>query len=166
MNRASIRAAGAALRLKLERALHARTLFPVLAAGVLLAGCQPKPAAVVETPDYIPPHAGPPPAATCTVAPFHVPDGGTTDVAITVSNEGGYCAAKLTAASGKPFDAPLVPVLPLHGTPRVIRYNGHTSVEYTPEPGYNGHDSFIVKLILRGQPGYTTLNMSVTVQGH
>jgi hypothetical protein len=36
-------------------------------------------------------------------------------------------------------------------------------VEYTPEPGFSGHDSFIVKLILKGQPGYTTLNMSVTV---
>jgi hypothetical protein len=150
----------------LERALHARTLSTILAISVLLAGCQPPPAPPPAALAPLPPHAGPPPAATCQVAPFAVPDGGTTNVSVTVSNEGGYCAAKLTASSGKPFDAPLVPVLPLHGTPHVIKYNGQTSVEYTPTAGYLGHDSFIVKLILRGQPGYTTLNMSVTVQGH
>jgi hypothetical protein len=37
-------------------------------------------------------------------------------------------------------------------------------VEYTATPGYVGHDGFIVKLILKGQPGYTTLNVSVDVQ--
>jgi hypothetical protein len=148
----------------LERALHARTLSSFLAVGIALAGCAPKPGApLAEAPAALPPHAGPPPAATCHVEPFKVPDGGSTTVNLTVSNEGGYCAATLTAGNGRPFDAPLVPVLPLHGTPRVIKYNGQTSVEYTPEPGFSGHDSFIVKLILKGQPGYTTLNMSVTV---
>ncbi len=146
--------------------MHARTLSTILAIGVLVAGCQPPAAPPPAAPPPLPPHAGPPPAAVCQVAPFSVPDGGTTNVSLTVSNEGGYCAAKLTAANGNPFDAPLVPVLPLHGTPRVIKYNGQTSVEYTPNAGYTGHDSFVVKLILRGKPGYTTLNMSVTVQGH
>ena len=146
--------------------MHARTLLPLLAIGVLLAACQPKappPAAALPP---LPPHAGPPPAATCQVTPFTVSDGGTATVAVTVSNEGGYCAAKLTASSGKPFDAPLVTAMPLHGTPYVTKYNGQTSVEYTPETGFAGHDSFVVKLILRGKPGYTTLNMSVTVQPH
>ena len=148
--------------------MHARTLLPLLAIGVLLAGCQPKAPPPQAAPPPLPPHAGPPPAATCQVAPFTVPDGGAATVAVTVSNEGGYCAAKLTASSGKPFDAPLVPAsgMPLHGTPYVTKYNGQTSVEYTPERGFVGHDSFVVKLILRGKPGYTTLNMSVTVQGH
>jgi hypothetical protein len=148
----------------LERALHARTLFSCLAASVLLASCAPKQAAPAAEPDALPPHAGPPPAASCTVAPFHVADGGTTAVNMTLGNDGGYCAATLTAASGRPFDAPLVPVKPLHGTPRVVRYNGRTSVEYTPDPGFSGHDAFVVKLILRGQPGYTVLNMSVDVK--
>jgi hypothetical protein len=106
-----------------------------------------------------------PPAAAraCTVAPFQVTDGGTAAVSMTLSNEGGYCAATLTAASGKPYDAPLVPTLPLHGTPRVIKYNGHTSVEYIPNVGYVGHDSFVVHLEVRGKPGYTTLNVSAEV---
>ena len=83
-----------------------------------------------------------------------------------VSNEGGYCAATLTAASGQPFDAPLVPVLPRHGTPRIVKYDGKTSVEYTPETGYVGADSFTVHLIVKGQPNDTTLNVSVTVSSH
>ena len=144
--------------------MHARTLSCLLAAAVLLARCAPPAAPPQASPQALPPHAGPPPAVVCNVAPFHVGDGGVANVQITVSGEGGYCAAKLTAASGRPYDAPLVPVLPLHGTPRVIKYNGQTSVEYTPEPGFAGHDSFVVKLIIRGVPGYTTLNMSVTVQ--
>jgi hypothetical protein len=96
--------------------------------------------------------------------PFAVKDGGTANVSITLSNEGGYCAATLTADSGQPYAVGLVPVMPLHGITRVVKYNGKTSVEYSPQPGYSGHDSFIVKLIVRSQPGYTVLNMSVNVE--
>ena len=81
-----------------------------------------------------------------------------------VSNEGGYCAATLVSDEGVPFSAPLEPVVALHGVTRVVRYNGRTSVEYTPQPGFAGHDSFVVRLIIRGKPGYTTLNLSVNVQ--
>jgi hypothetical protein len=133
--------------------------------AVLLQGCaQPPAPQPPPPPPPLPHHAGPPPAKTCTVAPFSVKDGGTADVQMTVSNEGGYCAATLTAASGQPFDAPLVPVPPLHGVPRVVKYNGKTSVEYSAQPGYVGHDNFTVKLIIRGQPGFTTLNVSVVVK--
>ncbi len=97
------------------------------------------------------------------MSPFKVVDGGSADIGMTVSNEGGYCAASLTAANGKPFDAPLVPVVPEHGTPRVVKYNGKTSVEFTPNVGYIGHDSFVVHLLLHGMTGHTTLNMSVNV---
>jgi hypothetical protein len=141
----------------------------VMAGGATLAlvlqGCaQPAAAPQAAAPAPLPPHAGPPPARLCTVAPFSVKTGGTADVAMVVSNEGGYCAATLTADSGQPYDAPLVHVEPLHGIDHIVKYNGKTSVEYTPQPGYVGHDSFVARLIERGQPGYTTLNVSVTVQ--
>jgi hypothetical protein len=138
-------------------------LAPIIGMGALLAGCA-KPPVPVEVLAPLPPHLGPPPAANCIVAPFHVADGGTADIAMTVSNDGGYCAAALTAANGQPFDAPLVPQKPAHGDDSVVQYNHKTSVEYTATPGYVGHDGFIVKLILKGQPGYTTLNVSVDVQ--
>jgi hypothetical protein len=133
--------------------------------AIVLAGCQaaPKPPPPAPPPP-LPPHIGPPAAASCNVAPFHVADGGTTDVVMVVGNDGGYCAATLTDAAGAPYDAPLVPVLPEHGTPRVVKYNGKTSVEYTPNAGFVGHDSFVVHLLLKGQAGHTTLNLSVDVR--
>jgi len=139
----------------------------VVALGVVLAGCKPPPPPVTAPPPPppLPPHIGPGPAARCNVAPFKVTDGGTTAISMSVSNEGGYCAATLTTAAGQPFDAPLVPVVPVHGTPRVVKYNGHTSVEYAPNAGYVGGDSFVVRLIIKGKPGYTTLNVAVTVGG-
>lgn len=136
---------------------------PLLIASLLVA-CAKPPAPVAEAPTRLPPHLGPPPAAQCSVAPFHVADGGTASIAMAVSNDGGYCAATLTAASGQPFDAPLVPAKPAHGDEAVVKYNGRTSVEYAATPGFVGHDSFIVHLILKGQSGYTTLNVGVDVR--
>lgn len=143
-------------------------LLPLLALGIglgaLLAGCAKPPVPIAEAPPPLPPHLGPPPAASCVVAPFKVADGGTATVAMTLSNDGGFCAAALTAASGEPFDAPLVPAKPQHGDETVVKYNGKTSVEYTATPGYVGHDSFVVHLIIKDKPGYTTLNVNVDVQ--
>ncbi len=137
--------------------------FCLLASMLALASCA-HPPPPPPPPPPLPPHLGPPAAAECSVAPFKVIDGGTMDVQMTMSSEGGYCAATLTAANGKPFDAPLEPVPPRFGHARVIRYNGKTSVEYTPRGGFTGTDSFTVRLIERGQAGYTTLNVRVTVQ--
>lgn len=97
------------------------------------------------------------------VAPFSVADGGSATVNMTLVNDGGYCAARATAGSGKPFDAPLVPVPPSHGTAAVWRYDGKTSVEYVPDAGFAGSDQFVTKLIIAGKPGYTTLTVAVTV---
>ena len=141
---------------------------PVLSALVLCAvlqGCA-KPEAPPPPPPAapLPPHAGPPAARQCSVVPFTIKDGGSADVTMTLSSEGGYCAASLLSDEAVPFAVGLVPVPPLHGVSRVVHYNGKTSVEYSPQPGFVGHDSFIVKLIVRGKPGYTTLSMSVNVK--
>jgi hypothetical protein len=147
--------------------VHPRLLvssfLPLLGLGMLLAGCAKPPAPVAEAPAALPPHLGPPPAANCVVAPFHVADGGTADIAISLSNDGGFCAAALTDSAGAPYDAPLVPEKPLHGEDSVVQYNGKTSVEYAANAGFVGKDRFVVKLIVKGQPGYTTLNVSVDV---
>jgi hypothetical protein len=135
----------------------------VAGAVALQAGCAPKAPPPAPPPPPLPPHLGPPPAATCVVAPFTVADGGTANVSMTLTNDGGYCAATLTAGSGRPYDAPLETLPPQHGAAHVVKYNGRTSVEYVPEPGFAGHDSFTVRLIVRGMPGYTTLQVAVTV---
>jgi hypothetical protein len=135
-----------------------------LALGLLLSACQKPIVPVVEVPPVLPPHLGPPPAATCTVSPFKVADGGTVTVAMTISNDGGYCAAALANNAGQPYDAPLVPARALHGDETVVKYNGKTSIEYTAHPGYVGPDTFTVHLINKGQPGYTTVTLNITVQ--
>ena len=140
-------------------------LLAALFAASALSGCQKPLQPIAEAPPALPPHLGPPPAAQCTVAPFKVEDGGTAAISMTVSNDGGYCAAALTSAGGQPFDAPLVPIKPQHGDETVVRYNGKTSIEYSARAGYAGHDSFVVKLILKGRSGYTTLNVGIDVQG-
>jgi hypothetical protein len=146
---------------KVEKLVCLSTLGATFA---LLSACQKPPAPAAEAPPPLPPHLGPPPAANCIVAPFSVHDGGTVTIKMTVSSDGGYCAAALTADSGQPFDAPLVPEKPAHGEDSVVHYNHKTSIEYVANTGYVGHDSFVVKLIVRGQPGYTTVNMSIDVQ--
>ncbi len=138
--------------------------LPLAATVALLAGCQKPPPPIVEAPPPLPPHLGPPPAANCIVSPFTVHNGGTASVKMTVSNDGGYCAAALTADSGQPFDAPLVPEKPRHGDDSVVQYNHKTSIEYVPTTGYVGPDAFTVKLIVKGQPGYTTINLAIDVQ--
>ena len=129
----------------------------------LLTACAKPPAPVAEAPPPLPPHQGSP-ATVCTVAPFHVADGGTATVSMVVSNDGGYCAASLSAGNGQPYDAALVHTKPIHGEDMVQHYNGKTSVEYSAKPGYVGHDSFPVQLILKGHAGYTTLQVNVDVQ--
>jgi hypothetical protein len=151
--------------MSVQTRLLVSSVLPLLGLGVMLVGCAKPPAPVQEAPAALPPHLGPPPAASCTVAPFHVADGGIADVAMSISNDGGYCAAALTAANGQPFDAPLVPEKPLHGEDSVVQYNGKTSVEYSANTGFAGNDRFIVKLIVKGRPGYTTLKVAVDVHG-
>lgn len=128
-----------------------------------LAGCADAPKPVVQAPRVMPPHVGPPLAGVCHVAPFTVADGGSASVAISMVNDGGYCAARLTNAAGQPFDAPLLPAQARHGQAAVWKYDGKTSVEYVPAAGFAGTDSFVVHLKMAGKPGYTTLRVSVTV---
>ncbi len=143
--------------------MKARTLV-FLSVTAAIAGCAKPPVAEAPPPQQLPPHLGPPPSASCVVTPFHVANGGTAKVSMTLSGDGGYCAAALTADNGKPFDAPLLHVLPQHGSARVPKYNGKSSVEYSSRPGYKGTDSFEVRFVEAGVTGYTTLDVAVTVQ--
>ena len=142
--------------------MKVRVWLGVTMVGLPLAGCTPK-LAPAETAAPLPPHYGPPPAQTCTVAPFTLAEGATTAVAMTTSSDGGYCAIHASEAAGGPFDVGIEPLQPEHGTAHIIRYNGQTSVEYIARAGYVGPDRFIAELIRQGQPGYTTLSVSVSV---
>ena len=155
------------MRYKLAHRLAPPASALALLAALLPGGCAKPPAAVAEAPPPLPPHLGPPPAAICTLTPFHVTDGGIASVAMTISNDGGYCAVTLTSGSGQAFDAGLVPIRPQHGGDNgglsVVHYNQKTNIEYWSAAKYVGQDRFTVHLIKKDQPGSTTVNVAVTV---
>ncbi len=140
--------------------MNARAILALAAIGLAVQGCTPKPR-IAAAP--MPLHYGPPPARLCRIVPFTLSEGASTPVRMTTSNDGGYCAIMVTQKAGGAFDAGLEPVQAAHGTALIIKYNNQTSIEYVPEQRYAGPDAFEVKLIVRGQPGYTTLNVAVSV---
>jgi hypothetical protein len=94
--------------------------------------------------------------------PVKIVDGAVNRVAMTVVNDGGYCALRFNARNGGPFNAGLEPVGARHGRAVVIQYNHQTSVEYIPARGYAGPDHFTIRLLANGEPD-TTLHVDVTV---
>jgi len=87
-------------------------------------------------------------------------DGKETPAAITVGNEGGWCAISV-AHGGEPYSAGLLILRPTHGQVYIHTVGDNTRIDYTPRPGYVGPDSFTARMI----PGDATLRVSVTVTG-
>ena len=81
-------------------------------------------------------------------------------MAMIVSNEGGWCARGLTFNQGYAFSGGNVIHQPEHGEARVRHLASRSLIEYRPQPGYVGSDSFSVTLT----PGNSTYLVSVTVQ--
>jgi len=100
-------------------------------------------------------------AKLCTVPPkVSLSNGSTTDVAMTVGNDGGWCGISVSRGSG-PYDAGLLMERPRNGRVHVHKVGNVTRVDYTPDPGFGGTDSFVVKLI----PGDASMKVAVTVTG-
>ena len=85
-------------------------------------------------------------------------DGKTSEVKMTVSNDGGWCGI-VALRGGRPYDSGLLPVRPDHGKLLVHRVGDITRITYTPTRGYVGQDKFTVKLI----PGDAVVNVAVAV---
>lgn len=127
--------------------------------GLLLAGCSGTPGAAggsrlrVFATDL----TG---AAKICVAPKIVPAADkTTDVAMGVTNDGGWCGLRLDQDGTKPFDVGLLTGRPNHGTITIHSVGDDTRVDYVPDRGFAGNDSFSVKLI----PGNETVHVTVAV---
>ena len=131
-----------------------------LVALAAVAGCQqPPPPVVTEQPRlYAFDFAGG--AKQCTAPSQVVPlaAGKETPVALTMGNDGGWCAFKV-AQSGKPFAAGLVTARAAHGKVYIHTVGNDTRVDYTPDPRYAGPDSFAVRFV----PGDLSVRASVTV---
>ena len=97
-------------------------------------------------------------AKSCTVSPMQVADGRETPIAMTVGNDGGWCALTLSN-SGQPYAAGLLTARPAHGRVYIHTVGSATRIDYTPTAQHAGPDSFTVKM----QPGDAVARVAVTV---
>lgn len=107
-------------------------------------------------------------AALCTVSPagVNLAPGQTFEAQMVVGNDGGWCGIPVAQpASGsppvpRPYAAGLVAARPANGRLHIRRVGAQTRVDYIPDRGFAGTDSFAVRLV----PGDATLRVNVTVQ--
>lgn len=140
--------------------------WSLLALPVALAACSNKPAEVAAPRQVLPVYAvdltgG---AKLCTTPDIvAVKPGETAEAAITIGNDGGWCAIRVAQEGPKPFDFGLVARAdrPAHGRLNVHAVGDYTRLTYTPDPGYVGPDAFLVEL----RPGAAKVKVAVTVQG-
>ena len=97
-------------------------------------------------------------ARACSVPPVTPTAGGTTDVAMKVGNDGGWCAVTVNN-NGRPFDAGLLTSQPAHGKTLIHTVGNDTRIDYTPAPRFSGQDAFAVRLI----PTDATIRVTVAV---
>jgi hypothetical protein len=98
-------------------------------------------------------------AKTCEVPNIAPAHGQTTEAAIKLVNDGGWCGLPAHQEGPKPFEAGLLTVRPEHGTVLIHEVGDDTRVDYTPDHGFVGTDTFTVKLI----PGDATVRVAAAV---
>lgn len=79
-------------------------------------------------------------------------------MAMTISNDGGWCARRLTH-NGYAFTGGNVVQQPQHGQARIRHLVNRSVIEYRSTPGYVGSDNFSVTMI----PGNSTYLVDVEV---
>jgi hypothetical protein len=124
----------------------------------MLAGCAekpptpPPPATPVFSADMV---GG---AKQCDAPRVTLTAGKTAEETMRVGNDGGWCAIAVQL-DGKPYAAGLLTDAPEHGTVFIHPVGDSTRIDYTPESGFAGRDSFTVQLI----PGSPVIRVNVTV---
>ena len=99
-------------------------------------------------------------AKVCQVPKVSPTDGQTTEVPMGLGNDGGWCGLALQRGDA-PFSAGLLSTRPAHGTVMIHKVGDFTRIDYTPDRGFTGADSFSVKLV----PGNAVIRVNVTVTG-
>ena len=132
-------------------------LIAALAAAIALSGCATRPAPTEQAVDLQNDGI----AKTCT--PSMVDLAAATPATITMTNDG-WCGVFAAEKDRQPFSLGLLTTRPAHGRVYIQPVNQQTRIEYTPNTGYVGSDSFAVALRSRaaGAPD-TPLRVDVTV---
>jgi hypothetical protein len=131
-------------------------LIAPLAAVLALSACAPKPP-VLQASD--PRNDGI--AKVCTPTNPDTSKPGPYTAAIAMSNDG-WCGVSAVDRSGKPFSLALVRVRPSHGRVFNQEVANVRRIEYTPDAGYTGADSFTVAL-RSSQAGGEDVPLAVSV---
>jgi hypothetical protein len=97
-------------------------------------------------------------AKTCVAPTVSPPDGQTVQAQLQVSNEGGWCGMTLNRG-GAPYASYLLVTAASHGRVFAHHVGTNTRIDYTPDAGFLGTDSFAVRLI----PGNAVLQVAVSV---
>jgi Bacterial Ig domain len=97
-------------------------------------------------------------AKTCTAPNVTPPDGLGVKVQVQMTNDGGWCGVSANRNGGS-FDSYLLVTRPAHGTVFAHHVGAYTRIDYTPDPGFAGTDSFAVHMI----PGDGTVEETVIV---
>jgi hypothetical protein len=98
-------------------------------------------------------------AKVCEVPKLNPVAGASADAAVKLANDGGWCAISVHQEGPKPFEAGLLTARPAHGNVLIHEVGDDTRIDYTPDRGFIGSDSFAVKLI----PGGASIRAAVTV---
>jgi hypothetical protein len=136
-----------------------RAAWPLaaLAAAALLQACNTPRQTASGTRLYANDLAGG--ARLCTVPDVSVTAGKESAVPMIVGNDGGWCGVTV-AQGGRPFAAGLLATRPSHGKVYVHPVGDATRIDYTPDVGFTGSDSFVVRLV----PGDGSVRVAVTVE--
>jgi hypothetical protein len=133
-----------------------RFAAPLGLACALLAGCQSKPPAPSAR-IYAVDQAGG--AKSCTAPSVDLGDGKSAEAAMSMANDGGWCAITLAQRGRAPYAAGVIQTRALHGQVYVHTVGDATRIDYTPDANFTGTDNFAVRLI----PGNPVLSVNVAV---
>jgi len=97
-------------------------------------------------------------AKTCVASTAAPPDGQTVLAQVQMSNEGGWCGISANRG-GAAFDSYLLVARPGHGRVFAHHVGRSTRIDYTPDTGFAGTDSFAVRMV----PGNAVIQGAVTV---
>jgi hypothetical protein len=98
-------------------------------------------------------------ARSCDVGQISPASGQSTEAAMKLGNDGGWCGLPVHQDGPKPFDAGLLTARPAHGNVLIHEVGDDTRIDYTPDRGFTGNDNFSVKLV----PGNDTIRVAVVV---
>nr|WP_240906306.1 hypothetical protein [Komagataeibacter xylinus] len=136
----------------------------MMTTGILLAGCDNKPAVnlggITGTPN---PYNYMKASGQCQVGSLADAGKNTKSTTMQVRSDDGYCAIETRASAGHPYASFGVSPAPDHGKVFIYNYNDHTYVTYTANTAYSGPDKFRVVLIPGGDKPREYMDVTTTV---